>query len=78
MKHPGPSWFKRLLVRLIPDPTIQRLRKAIFDIEAESRNIVLEKAVAMKGICQDHENAEGEDLMSILRMLFFSLVLPLF
>ena len=74
MKYLGPSWFKRLLVRLIPDPTIRRLRKAIFDIEAESRSIVLEKVVAMK----EHENAEGEDLMSILRMLFFCPVLPLF
>ena len=78
MKYLGPSWFKRLLVRLIPDPTIQRLRKAIFDIEEESRSIVLEKAVVMKDICRDHENAEGEDLMSILRMLFFPPVLPLF
>ena len=77
MKYLGLSWFKRLL-GLLPDPTIQRLRKAIFDIEAESRNIVLKKAVAMKDIRQDHANAEGEDLMSILRMLFFSLVLPLF
>ena len=76
MKYLGLSWFKRLL-GLLPDPTIQHLRKARFDIEEESRSIVLEKAVAMKGICQDHDNAEGEDLMNILRMLFFSLVLPL-
>ena len=68
MKYLGPSWFKRLLVRLIPDPTIQRLRKAVFDVEAESKKILREKRTAIEA--GDEQLAlqlsEGKDLMSIL------------
>lgn len=74
MKYLGPSWFKQLLARLVPDPAIQRLRKAIFDVEAESKKILLEKRTAIGA--GDEQLAlklsEGKDLMSILCMSLHS------
>ena len=68
MKYLGPSWFKQLLARLIPDPAVQRLRKAVFDVEAESKKILREKRAAIEA--GDEQLAlqisEGKDLMSIL------------
>ena len=32
-KYLGPSWFRRVLTSLVPSPTVQRLKKAVDDVE---------------------------------------------
>ncbi|KAK7682256.1 hypothetical protein QCA50_014843 [Cerrena zonata] len=69
-KYLGPSWFKRILARLVPSATAQRLRRAIDDVEAESKKILTEKRAGLEAGNKDvvHEFSEKKDVMSILRM----------
>ena len=69
IKYLGPSWFRRFLVRLVPSETVQTIRKATEDIEAESIKILAEKRSQLRA--GDKEIAYGisekKDLMSVLR-----------
>ena len=69
VKYLGPSWFKRFLARLIPSGTVQRLRKAVDDVEAESMKILAEKRAGLQGGDKEiaHGISEKKDVMSILR-----------
>ncbi|KAK7682246.1 hypothetical protein QCA50_014833 [Cerrena zonata] len=68
VKYLGPSWVKQTLVRLTPSPTIQRLRKAIYDVEAESKKILAGKRAGLKAGDEEtvNEFTEKRDVMSIL------------
>ncbi|KAK7681425.1 hypothetical protein QCA50_015517 [Cerrena zonata] len=68
VKYLGPTWFKRLLARLTPSPTVQRLRKAVSDVEAESKKILSEKRAGLQAGDEDtvHNLSEKKDVMSIL------------
>lgn len=69
VKYLGPSWVKRFLSGLVPSGTAQRLRKAVYDVEAESMKILAEKRTGLRA--GDNEIAHGisekKDVMSILR-----------
>lgn len=72
VKYLGPSWVKQTLARLAPSPTIQRLRKAVHDVEAESKKILAGKRAGLKAGDEEtvNEFTEKRDVMSILRMSF--------
>ena len=68
-KYLGPSWFRRVLTSLVPSPTVQRLKKAVDDVEAESKKILSSKRAGLKAGDKEiaHDISEKKDIMSILR-----------
>ena len=71
-KYLGPSWFRRVLTSLVPSPTVQRLKKAVDDVEAESKKILSSKRAGLKAGDKEiaHDISEKKDIMSILRAYF--------
>ena len=71
-KYLGPSWFRRVLTNLVPSPTVQRLKKAVDDVEAESKKILSSKRAGLKAGDKEiaHDISEKKDIMSILRAYF--------
>ena len=69
----GPSWFRNLLARNVPIPTLNRANKIITTIATESERILVDKKVALRAGDDKvvEQVGEGKDIMSILRELLY-------
>ena len=67
----GPAWLRRLLLNLVPIPSVQRLRFLTENISERAEEIYRAKKAAIEeGDTQlMHAVGEGKDVMSILREL---------
>ena len=67
-KYLGPAWFRKFLAEIVPSESIQRIRKASIDIEAESQRILADKRAGLKSGDKSimTEFSEKKDIMSIL------------
>ncbi|KAH9923737.1 cytochrome P450 [Epithele typhae] len=64
----GPSWLRRLVVRLWPDPAVQSVRRKVEIIYAFAKRLVAEKKKAIERGDEAllHQIGEGKDVMSVL------------
>lgn len=68
----GPTWFRRLIVRFMPLPAVQRFRKVVDVLDSTATQIFMEKKESVSKIFNDGkagqaELAELKDVMSLTR-----------
>ena len=65
----GPAWFRRILLDMLPNKKIQRLKHIVDTVHAKSKEIFYAKKAAIERGDQEllHSMGEGKDIMSILR-----------
>ncbi|KAI0754104.1 cytochrome P450 [Daedaleopsis nitida] len=68
VKYMGPAWFRRILVDLIPIPSIQRVKTVNDIVFDHAKRIIAEKKAALKRGDQEllHMVGEGKDIISIM------------
>ncbi|OCH86572.1 cytochrome P450 [Obba rivulosa] len=64
----GPPKFRRFVLDMIPDPTLQKLKKISDTVAEQSKAIFYEKKAALerKDDIAMHQIGEGKDIMSVL------------
>lgn len=64
----GPPWFRRMLLDMLPNKKIQRIKNLTDIVHTKSKEIFLVKKAAIERGDQEllHTVGEGKDIMSIL------------
>ena len=64
----GPAWFRRLLLHLVPIPTIQRLKNVTDVVAKRTEEIYYAKKAAIQSGDKEllHALGEAKDVMSVL------------
>lgn len=67
----GPAWLRRLLISLVPDPNVQRMKSIVDIMQVRSQAIIEDKKIALKAGDEavKQQVGEGKDIMSILRKI---------
>ncbi len=68
LRYLGPAWFRRMLLDMVPNRGVQRIKNVTNIVHEKSKEIFLAKKSAIERGDQEllHTVGEGKDIMSIL------------